>query len=236
MATVDAFLTALRSEVGYLEHPPGSNKTKFAEEAGHMQGAPWCSTFLVAVARRVGLELASYNPYTPTMANQFKREGRWSTTPQVGDVAFWDFPDSKHRIQHVSVVLSFNRTSIVDIGGNTSSDHHGSEDNGGGVFIRKRPRKWAVGFGRPYFTADPVPQLIVEVLVDKLTGHPITVTTGHGGRGQAPLPAGVKTVVSITFDGSSTVAAPTWSVSGGKVNLFGAPPDGVVTGTLWAAT
>jgi hypothetical protein len=154
-ATARHFLDTARSHLGYTETPAGSNRTRFAAEARHANGYAWCLTFLVAVARRLGVTLPDWGAYTPTMANAFKRAGRWHTgTPQPGDWAFFDFPgDSKARIQHVGVVESADAKSVTCIEGNTSSGSRGSQDNGGGVYRRTRPRSHVVGYGRPAYAA-----------------------------------------------------------------------------------
>ncbi len=139
---------ALR-EIGYTEDPPGSNRTKFAAEAGHAPAQPWCATFVVAMARRANVHLPSESAYTPAMAQAFKTAGLWTSIPHPGDVAFFDFPDSKDRIQHVGIVESTDpvRGTVTSIEGNTSAGNHGSQDNGGGVYRRTRPLAHAAGFG-----------------------------------------------------------------------------------------
>jgi len=160
VATAETFLAAARSEIGYTESPAGSNQTKFAGEAGHANGQPWCATFLVAIANRVGLALPSRSAYTPTLAEGFKTARRWHTTPAVGDFVFFDWPgDDKRRIQHGAVVERVYPHDLVTIEGNTSADNYSSQDNGGGVFRRTRPRNSSiVGYGRPaYSGATPAP-------------------------------------------------------------------------------
>lgn len=142
-------IEACEAELGYTESPRGSNRQKFAALAGHANGYPWCATFLVAMARKVGLQLPSESPYTPRMASAFKAVGQWSIMPQVGDFAFHDFPDSTTRIQHVDLVVGLAGDRIVTIGGNTSPDDAGSQDNGGGVYKRTRTKRFVVGYGRP---------------------------------------------------------------------------------------
>jgi hypothetical protein len=144
-------LAEATKELGYTEATPGSNRTKFAAEAAHANGQPWCATFVVAMARRVGVKLPSESAYTPTMANAFKPLQR---LPQVGDLAFFNFPgDGKNRIQHVGIVESvdFLRAQVTCIEGNTSAGTTGSQDNGGGVYRRTRPFSHVVGFGRPSY-------------------------------------------------------------------------------------
>jgi hypothetical protein len=154
MATVKAFLAAAMSEVGYVERPV--NRTKFAAEAGHSDGAPWCASFVVAMARRVGLKLPSESPYTPSMADAFEQAHRFDGNPQPGALMFMDFPDAVARIQHVGIVISVRPDGQLNtVEGNTSAGPTGSQHNGGGVYRRVRPRIYAVGFGHPIFDPEP---------------------------------------------------------------------------------
>jgi hypothetical protein len=155
MPTAQEFVAAAASENGYTESPAGSNMTKFAAEAGHPNGQPWCATFVVAIARRVGLKLPSESAYTPTMFNGFKNTGQSAMYAEPGNVAFFDFPDSKNRIQHVGIVASRPDTlgRFQCLEGNTSAGTAGSQDNGGGVYLRTRQLAHVVGFGRPAFAA-----------------------------------------------------------------------------------
>lgn len=176
MTTANDLLAAARRELTYTESPPNSNRTKFAAEAGHANGQPWCATFVVAMARRVGLTLPSESAYTPTMAQGFKNAGRWHLTPQAGDIAFFDFPDSKHRIQHVGIVVGAAGSYVTCIEGNTSPGDSGSQDNGGGVYTRRRPKAHAVGYGRPAYSDGRLP---VRVEADR---NGFTVVNDDGSR------------------------------------------------------
>jgi hypothetical protein len=175
MPTAQEFLAAAASEIGYVEAK--TNRTKFAAEAGHANGLPWCATFVVAIARRVGLKLPSESPYTPYMAGGFKDAGSWYggvyAGPRVGDLAFFDFPDSKNRIQHVGIVESVRGDEVICVEGNTSSGAAGPQDNGGGVYRRIRPLSYVVGFGRPTFTAPPQP--VKEFPVDQVNAAPVAI-------------------------------------------------------------
>lgn len=184
--SVEAFLKAAASEVGRTESPAGSNRQPYAAEAGHLNGYPWCATFIVAMARRADVVLPSESAYTPTMANGFRSIGRWHTTnPQPGDLVFFDFPDSKNRIQHVGIVEKVGQGGwIQTIEGNTSSGDGGSQDNGGGVYRRQR-RGYIVGYGRPQF---PTPvQEDFPVLIRKGTGNRVYHLVG--GTHLYPIPS-----------------------------------------------
>lgn len=154
----DLIATAAR-EVGYTESPPGSNKTKFAAEAGHLNGYAWCATFVVAMLRRCGINLPSESAYTPTMLNGFIANGmgkRGHAGIAVGDVVFFNW-DGGTLPQHVGIVTFVAGDHIETIEGNTSPGTAGSQSNGGGVYKRTRPYSSVVGYGRPKYTEAPVP-------------------------------------------------------------------------------
>lgn len=158
MTTAKEFIAAAVAEVGTKESPVGSNCNPYSHELGRPCEF-WCADFVVCMARRVGLHLPSESAYTPSLAQAFKDHHQWYPDPQPGDLAFWDFPDAEHRIQHVSIVVSpHGVASIIDVSGNTSSGATGSQHNGDGVYRRTRGRTYCVGFGRPQFTdAPPAP-------------------------------------------------------------------------------
>lgn len=157
MATVEEWIHALRYEVGTVEDPPNSNCQPYSHELGRPCES-WCADFLAAIAIQVNLDVPSHSAYTPTLASAFKSIGRWSDHPEVGAYVFYDFPDRVYRVQHVEVVIAVFPDVIHTVGGNTSPDHHGSQDNGGGVYERIRPRDHSiVGYGLPKFSVAPAP-------------------------------------------------------------------------------
>lgn len=136
-------------QLGTTENPPGSNRNPYSEALGR-PAEPWCADFVVWCARQAGLVLPSESAYTPAMAAGFQRTGAWTEVPAPGTVVFFDFPDSSTGIQHVGLVEAVNPDgSLTTIEGNTSSGEAGSQDNGGGVFRRRRPLRFVVGFGVP---------------------------------------------------------------------------------------
>lgn len=175
MTTAQEFLAAAATEVGYTETPSGSNRTKFAAEAGHINGYAWCMTFLNAIAKRTGLDLpagVAATAYTPSAAGNFKRAGRWTLTPEVGAWVFFDFPDTVNRIQHVGVVEAIHPDgTITTIEGNTSFDSRGSQANGGAVARRRRTRASVVGYGLPLYT-QPAPAPVKPAHVIVKAGSP----------------------------------------------------------------
>lgn len=140
-----------RRHLGYTESPPGSNRTKFGAWYG-MDGQPWCAMFVSYCAAKAEALGVGKFAYTPTFAAAFRASGRFGTRPRVGAIAFFDFPDSVDRIQHVGIVESVNDDgSVTTIEGNTSPGDGGSQSNGGGVYRRVRRGPSIVGYGYPMF-------------------------------------------------------------------------------------
>lgn len=149
-----AVLAVLRPELGTVEKPPNSNRTKYGKAYG-MDGHAWCAMLLWWAMRKAGLaHLVPKSAYTPTIADWFRKRGQWHTSPQVGDWAFFDFAgDGVNRISHVAIVEAVNRDgSVITIEGNTSPGVKGSQRDGGGVYRRTRTRAGGiVGYGRPAY-------------------------------------------------------------------------------------
>lgn len=151
MTTADEVVRYARNFEGHLEKPPGSNQTMFGKAFG-MDGVPWCAEFTWYCLSQNDVPIIK-SAYTPTIAAWFKDQKRGFTEDlraKEGDLAFFDFPDSLHRIQHIGFVLKNTGNGwLTTIEGNTSSSDVGSQDNGGGVFIRTRPYAHVVYYGRP---------------------------------------------------------------------------------------
>lgn len=152
MATLIAYLEKAKSYIGWEENPPNSNINPFAPIVGHANGYPYCASYVEAVAKEVGLVLPTKSAYTPRVADDFKLARQWFTdNGRPGDLALFDFPDKQRGIQHIGIVESVLPGFVITIEANTSSGLAGSQDNGGGVYRRTRPRFYVVGFGRPNF-------------------------------------------------------------------------------------
>lgn len=153
MPTAARVLSVAREEIGTTEAPAGSNRTKYGAWYG-MDGNAWCAMFVSWVLDQAAIT-GFRHAYTPYGVDLFKKAGRWYDKPRPGDIAFFDFPDSTYRVQHVGIVVRNNRNgTITTIEGNTSRGLTGSQDNGGGVFKRVRPKAHIVGYGRPPYEKD----------------------------------------------------------------------------------
>jgi hypothetical protein len=122
--TSAALIEAAKAEIGTVEE--GDNLTKYGKFM-KADGLPWCGSFVNWCANQAGVKIHSVVG-TAAGAHKFKETNRWSTTPQLGYLAFMDFPHE----------------------GNTSGT--GDQRNGGMVMVKVRNiGKEIVGFGIPKF-------------------------------------------------------------------------------------
>lgn len=152
------------AQVGTTESPPGSNlgpKVSFWQRAMQPSWAPgwfWCGAFS-GYASKVygGAPISGRVVYTPNTladaragANGFRKLVS-SRSARLGDHALFNFSGGSEP-QHTGIVIAVTPTSIKTVDGNTSSGPGGSEDNGGGVFVRTRPHSQVVGCARPAYS------------------------------------------------------------------------------------
>ena len=137
-------------EVGTIEK--GDNLTKYGKFT-KANGLPWCGSFVNWCAHEAGVKMHSVVS-TAVGAHKFKEINRWSDLPQLGYLAFMDFPhDGVDRISHIGIVVGLiDDKTCLTIEGNTSGS--GNQRNGGMVMIKVRSfakGKEIVGFGIPKF-------------------------------------------------------------------------------------
>jgi hypothetical protein len=90
------------AEVGTIEE--GDNLTKYGKFT-KADGLPWCGSFVNWCANQAGVKIHSVVG-TAVGAHKFKEMQRWSTMPQLGYLAFMDFPhDGVDRISHIGIVV-----------------------------------------------------------------------------------------------------------------------------------
>jgi hypothetical protein len=150
--TARRVLDLAESQVGTTEGPGGG--TPYHRDYGIAADQPWCAVFVWDMFREAGAAdlIGPKTAYTPTLADYFREHGQWSSTPTVGALVFYDWPDRLGRIQHVGIVEAVGPNSITTIEANTSSGVAGSQDNGGGVWRRTRSRNASiVGYGLPSY-------------------------------------------------------------------------------------
>jgi hypothetical protein len=155
----DKVIAIAKQQVGVREGK--NNYTKFAAELikekiaqRWWQNQPWCQTFQAWAFVESGLrKLAPMTPGCATAVSWFRTRKRLNQYPAVGAQVFFG-PGGG---QHVGLVYKYDPTHIWTIEGNTNDK--GSAE-GIGVFLKKRTRKSAFGYGYPKYpdgivTADP---------------------------------------------------------------------------------
>ncbi|MEH6373683.1 LysM peptidoglycan-binding domain-containing protein [Streptomyces sp. KLMMK] len=152
-----------RKHLGYREK--GENDTIFNREYGRIPGYPeggygypWCQSFMSYVHRHAGGRKDIDYPYTVGCAVAtawFKRNGRWSSTPHVGDMVMYG-PNGG---THVEMVTAVEPGRIRTIGGNTGGSINGAYYNGNGVYEKwvSRSSSKIHGYGRPKYQSSDQP-------------------------------------------------------------------------------
>lgn len=153
MADAQAVLDQARSQLGYTETPPGSNRTRFGAWYG-LDANPWCDMFVSWCAAMAGAG-AIVGRFASTIAHLawFKARGQFHPAgPQPGDCVFFNWGGRPRGVpEHIGLVESVRPDGIVTLEGNTSA---GNNANGGQVQRRFRPfGTYIIGYGRPAYTA-----------------------------------------------------------------------------------
>lgn len=166
--TASSVLSIARAELGTHESPAGSNRQKYGVWA-QRNGVAWCAIFVTWVFARAGYDwrgrIAGF-AYTPTLNAKLQTLGFRRVPPEQarpGDVVFFDFPDSVHRIQHVGIVADNDlvHRSLRTYEGNTSI---ASDDNGGEVMERHRGYSLTASILRPPYAAPAARPALKRVL------------------------------------------------------------------------
>lgn len=150
MKTSEAISIAVQ-EIGYTESPANSNRTKYGEWYG-LNGQAWCLIFLQWVLRDT--KLIKRTASCSDLYSWFKQQNKLYSTPQVGDLVFYNFATPNRPSDHIGIVEAVSTNgSIWAIEGNTSSGgtHGVSQSNGGGVYRRQRSQH-IVAYGRPDYS------------------------------------------------------------------------------------
>lgn len=107
--------------------------------------------------------------YCPTADNWFKAQGRryaWNTTPQRGDVVFFDFSGKHSSRSHVGIIEKVNADgSLATIEGNTSVT---SQDNGGAVMRRTRYKYQVTSYGRPAYASTAEREQYMQLFAEQV--------------------------------------------------------------------
>ena len=144
-----------KAEIGTRE--TGNNDNKYGKWYG-ANNQPWCAMFVSWVFNKANLGkkitaqgekgFASCDAGLKWFINKNKMIPIGQA--QAGDIVFFQF-DKDAEPDHVGIV-KWNNTRLKYlqvIEGNTSSGSKGSQSNGDGVYLRKRPYSLVMGVVRP---------------------------------------------------------------------------------------
>ena len=144
-----AILAAALAEIGYMETPPNSNRTKYGKWFG-WDGVAWCGMFVSWCYNKAGAPLGNIGfpkgvAGCQTAAAFFLKNGLTVTDPQPGDIVLFDW-NGDRRYDHTGIfVKKLTATHFETVEGNTSLTN---QSNGGTVMRRTRAFK-NVLFCRP---------------------------------------------------------------------------------------
>ena len=180
------YLDIALAEVGYLEKRSNAdlddktknagynNWTKYGRDMTEQVGAPftrnaaWCCTFVQwCVKRARGSEalkaLGGWTAYCPTAVNNYRRMGKWHTSPEVGDQIF--FKDANGVACHTGLVYKVDSLYVYTVEGNTSSAS-GVVANGGAVAKKVYKKDYAkiMGYGGIDMTGEEIYNALNEYL------------------------------------------------------------------------
>jgi len=132
-----------RLEIGTVESPKNSNKTKYGVWFGY-NGVPWCAEFVSWCYYHAGYPLEPIGfkkgfAGCQTAVAHFKKTNQITKNPQPGDIVFFDW-NGDGRYDHTGIFerSSINNKSFYSIEGNTSLSNN---SNGGEVMLRTRSYK-----------------------------------------------------------------------------------------------
>ena len=147
-------LEIAKAEVGYQEG--SNNDTKYGKWYG-LNNNPWCAMFVSWVFNQAGegakVAASGKKGFASCDAGLkwFAKKGKLVPVgiAQAGDIAFFQF-DADKEPDHVGIILKNDgKKYLWCYEGNTSSGKSGSQSNGDGVYLRKRPYSMIMGVARP---------------------------------------------------------------------------------------
>ena len=135
-------LATARANLGYREQ--GTNRNKFSAYWRH-PAEPWCADFACYCLKMGGALDVPMSAYTPTLYSYYASRGRAGHSPRSGSLVFFNWPNTRDRIDHVGVVESVRSDgSIIAIEGNISD-----------MVGRHIRRANIAGYGHPIYGAAP---------------------------------------------------------------------------------
>ena len=132
-------------EIGQVEVPKNSNKTKYGKWFG-FDGVAWCGMFVSWCYAQAGQQLPKIGfnkgfAGCQTAVAYFKKNNQLTTKPIAGDIVFFDW-NKDGRYDHTGIFVKWlNENEFETIEGNTAI---GNDSNGGQVMRRKRNKNVAI--------------------------------------------------------------------------------------------
>lgn len=142
-----------QSQLGYKEGP--NNDSMYGKWFG-LNNQPWCAMYVSWCFAQVGMT-SKVTAQTKKGFASCDAGLKWFTKnnklvpvgqAQPGDIVFFQF-DTDAQPDHVGIVASNDGKNLMCFEGNTSSGAKGSQANGDGVYLRKRPYSLVMGVARP---------------------------------------------------------------------------------------
>lgn len=147
---LNELLSLVKKQVGVTEYPPSSNCVKYNTwfYGKKVQGAsyPWCMAFVQWCFDQIGMPLPHKTASCNDLLSWYKRYAPECivSRPKAGDIVIYTFG-------HTGIVVDGSNYPVIHVvEGNTSPGESGSQDNGGGVFLRKRGSSLVKAYIRPY--------------------------------------------------------------------------------------
>jgi hypothetical protein len=142
---MDEIIRISEKEIGQVEKPTNSNKTKYGKWFG-FDGVAWCGMFVSWCYATAGFPLPKIG-FTKGFAGcqtavaYFIKTGQITTKPIAGDIVFFDW-NKDGRYDHTGIFVKWlNDNEFETIEGNTAV---GNDSNGGQVMRRKRNKNVAI--------------------------------------------------------------------------------------------
>jgi hypothetical protein len=158
-------IAVAKTQIGVLEGRKNGvwdNDQRYSKETPGLAWSndqPWCATFQVWCSWKAGqIKTVPVTASCAAIEAYAKAHGRWSTKPALGAIVVYGYTSP----EHCGRVIGYDASTITTIEGNTTTPgvKGGSESNGSGVALKRRPRdQWVIGYFIPNITgvvsADP---------------------------------------------------------------------------------
>ena len=204
MTIGSSVLDIARSQVGVTENPPNSNRVQYwADLQPDLQGQTWCAAFVAWCWQRAGFDLVrelGYGAYRVYTVEAWARKiGAFATDrAEAGDLVIYGIGAG-----HIGIAWPDPATPTYRaIEGNTSAGNSGSQDNGGGVFVRHRDRSLIRGWVRMSIVRDRLGGVIDVAPAPPPPSPPIRQQIAEDGQLGPQTYRALQRVIGTTPDGA----------------------------------